>query len=261
MHFITIKYGNSPSKFYRKVRDNCCVFTDFYPIETSPEGKNILALDPDELIDEFMKFSVIIEHVKKWKATEFYVNGKNTTIYYINKICDVVSCFRQRCIETHKQLYCLKFRSSHGWSCRFLDAIDRYYKDRSDKQWYYFGHFGGDWIWHIDKDRIRNLLDAQIKTYQLDTACPVFSRENVYQLIDKLPDTINPRIDERFKYAFAGSITGFPGDGEPCGIESAIRIMRHDEYFPITPNPDPIIEITMSDLYKEVYDDLGWEFE
>ena len=63
--------------------------------------------------------------------------------------------------------------------------------------WLDYGAFDQSGVWHFDKDRVRHELELTLKENEL---CPVLDRKRVLQTLDKLPNSINPKIDNNWQY-------------------------------------------------------------
>jgi len=248
---IVIYFSKSRSKYYSFVRDRCVWLDGYDAAEFSPSGENEIAISLEEFREKWRLVVEILSYIGNWKSTNIFYDNKPVTSEYISRLGEIAQCYEQRQVHLQPEQHCLDFTCTHGWKCRFLDSVDRYYKTRSKTQWYRFGKFGENWIWHIDKDRIRKRLYREIKVKRISEMCPVFSVDHVNHLIDKLPDTLNPARDARWEYEYAGSITGFFGDGEPMGIRSTIEVIREERYLPFIPPPKPIIEISIDKLINE----------
>ena len=121
------------------------------------------------------------------------INGKSCTkkdlTYY------GIGCFRTRLESVDKATYCYGFHDYERniWGCKKLE-MPMYIWGGG---WLDYGAFDKKGVWHFDKNKIKSELDLSISSVEL---CPMLDKSKIYQTLDLIPDTIDPKNDPNWEY-------------------------------------------------------------
>lgn len=186
---VQITFGNSTSAGYSKAVAICEKLPSY---EVTGEGKQVrhkitLPLTEVELIAN------IFDLVGSWKSSQMLINGqaaskKNLTYYG-------VGCYRNRQKAFKPEAFCYGERQFEAniWGCKKL-GMPIY---EWGGGWLDYGQFDSDGVWVFDKDRIRHELEVALKENEL---CPAIDRVRVLETLENLPDIIDPKTDQNWKY-------------------------------------------------------------
>ncbi|MCU7976441.1 zinc ribbon domain-containing protein [Shewanella sp. SW36] len=186
---VDIKFGESSSIHFGKAIDICKNIPTY---SISGEGKQAqhkitLPITEVELIIN------LFELVGSWKSSQLLINGhaatKKDLIYH------GVGCYRNRQKAYKPAQFCFgdKEYEANIWGCKRLNMpINEW-----GGGWLDYGEFDGAGVWHFDKKRIRHELELILKDNEL---CPALNYGQVIETINKLPDSINPKVDSNWQY-------------------------------------------------------------
>lgn len=186
---VEILFGYSSSPNYQKAVNICKNIPTY---ETESEGKQAthkvsLPITEIELIIN------LFDLVGNWKSSQMLINGHSSTkkqlTYY------GVGCFRSRQKAYKPEQYCFgeKEFEANIWGCKRLNMPIYEWGGG----WLEYGKFDNSGIWHFDKKRIRHELEIAIKENEL---CPVLEPQKIFNTLEKIPDTINPKRDKKWAY-------------------------------------------------------------
>lgn len=81
------------------------------------------------------------------------------------------------------------------WGCKYIGLP---WAD-GERAWYRYGCLDKVGIFHIDKTRIREILESQI-VMSLAILCPAFTISRVYEVVENLPGEIYPVVESEWEY-------------------------------------------------------------
>lgn len=181
---IKLVFYKSSSKYY----DNVCLQCEAFDLYVQEKFVNTLVIDSDDIRQMRGNVESILEIIKKWSKTEYYLDDRRVSLQRIMQIFAVLDCEKKckECVINNE--YC---HGDAGWGCKFLGSIAlrrSQYPYRSLYRWYDFGHFdNGEWI--IDKDRMRSTLIAEA-TEKSVLFCKFFTESRIESALNALPDKI-----------------------------------------------------------------------
>jgi len=186
---VQITFGQSSSANYAKAVGIC---ENLPTYKTTGEGKQIqhTVTLPITEVDLLINLHDL---VGSWKSSQMLINGhaatKKDLTYY------GVGCFRNRQKAYKPEQFCFgeKEYEANIWGCKRLN-MPIYEWGGS---WLDYGQFNKAGVWHFDKQRIRHELELALKENDL---CPVLDRRRVLETLEKLPDTIDPKVDKNWQY-------------------------------------------------------------
>ena len=227
---IEIQFGKSTSKNYshairllKKLKNSQLIENGSY--------MNIAVLNDDELIANFRVIEELHQLIHGWTTTKMFFNEVEIQPWrFFNQMREIVDCNDSYNNTIHKENYC-KIDSSHeGWGCKYLTETVRHLKTDSyysynEKYWYKFGQFTSDNVWQIDKTKIKDRLDKEIKGKGIN-ACPHFNKENFEKTINELPDEID-LSSEFWDIIYEEDFIGSTIQQKPVSIEHITKEPKH----------------------------------
>lgn len=191
---VKIVFYKSSSKYYDQVCLKCEKFEKFI----YQDNCNILKLNIEEIINNSNELHSIIEIIKNWTKTRFYIDEKNISLYQLQDFFSVIKCAD----NYNEDEYCY---AEEGWGCKYISSIflrkekyNNYYY--SGKSWFEYGYFNNE-IWIVDKDKIKNKIYCEIEEKNLKV-CKYFDINKIDKSIDLLPDKIEIKDDENCKWEY-----------------------------------------------------------
>ena len=213
---IKIVFYKSSSKFY----DQCCLLCEKFNDYQSIEKKNIVSISDEEIRLNHDIIKMILDTVKHWKKTELFIDEEDATYDEIITALDLLRCesFKDKEIVGD---HCF---DTNGWGCNKIESISfdgkvHTYYTYDEYFWYQFGHFT-DGVWHIDKDRIKAMIQKEAESKHL-SFCKYFDIIRVFERVEQLPDTIVVDEDDekcRWQYVFRKAPAGV-NQTEIIGVE------------------------------------------
>jgi SpoVK/Ycf46/Vps4 family AAA+-type ATPase len=189
---ITLKFGPSPSKYYKKAIGIAQNFGNVNFTET-PKTYTV-EMSRHEFIKKQKLFLDIHKLIRNWESAELTLNNKKiapfrTIPQKIEKIC--------YCASTYSNFldHCQINEFQEGWGCIHLEKIKLHLVQEPDimndeEYWYKFGKFKNRNTWQIDKSRIRSIINSEIEQKYLQF-CPFFSVDRIEEKINALPHQID----------------------------------------------------------------------
>ena len=193
---IKIVFYKSSSKFYDSVCINCGIFENFVQNKSS----NVLTITFEDLKEHFFELKHIMSTIRNWSKTEYYIDGKESTIGDIDNVFTILNCEKSCDNEIVSDEFCY---AGAGWGCNSLSSISLrkgYYSYRSTLCWYDIGCFEGD-TWIVDKERIMQILTNEATTKNLNL-CKHFQIDKIEKTVESLPDKINVTEDGEWEYKY-----------------------------------------------------------
>lgn len=194
---IKIVFYKSSSKYY----DSACLRCESIGTFSQDKNVNTLTVDIADIKKSTQQFFGIVDTVKNWSKTEFYIEDEQTTAQKIESLLSIINCENNcsNCIAIDEHCY-----EDMGWGCKFIDSIalrqKSYYSRYGKWSWYEIGHFKED-KWIVDKTRILDLLTNEISSKYLST-CSYFSVERVKNAVAVLPDIIEVTDKDECKWEY-----------------------------------------------------------
>ncbi|ACX96882.1 zinc ribbon domain-containing protein [Halothiobacillus neapolitanus] len=186
---VEISFGQSSSPNFVKAVEICKNIPTYSVTGEGKQTQHKITLPITE-VDLIIN---LFELVGSWKTSQMLINGhaatKKDLTYY------GVGCYRNRQKAYRPEQFCFgeKEYEANIWGCKKLNMpINEW-----GGGWLDYGEFDKSGVWHFDKNRIKHELEIALKENEL---CPVLSRKRVLETLDRLPDSINPKRDNNWKY-------------------------------------------------------------
>ncbi|SCY77587.1 zinc ribbon domain-containing protein [Desulfoluna spongiiphila] len=186
---VEITFGQSSSSNFDKAIQICKNLPSYVVSGEGKQTKYKISLPITE-VDLLIN---LYDLVGSWKSSQMLIAGqpasKKDLTYH------GVGCYRNRQKAYKPDQYCFGERDYEAniWGCKKLNMpISQW-----GGGWLDYGKFDNSGKWHFDKNRIKHDLEIAINDYGL---CPVLNRQSVFETLEKLPDSINPKKDPKWDY-------------------------------------------------------------
>lgn len=217
--YVSISFGESTSKNYPQAV--ALAKTAPHYIENVIDGKIIHQAIFSDKPSEYLQFIKLYELVSNWKSCYVIING----VMVDRKIIGNLNyCYGDKC-RSGKSDFC--YGASEYTSNPF--GCHRAQMHAYNDPWYSYGIMDTKGIFHVDKDAIKKELVSRLAPYKL---CPALDMDVVLSNVDKLPNTINPKVDKDWEYTTIIK-NGIPYEGvqptlEARGLAYTININLDD---------------------------------
>lgn len=186
---VEISFGRSTSANYEHAVEICKKIESY---KESGEGSSLRhsVTLPITEVDLILN---IYELVGSFKSSRMLINGqfakKSALVYH------GVGCFRNQQKAYNKEQYCFgeNIYEFNIWGCKRLEMPFSEWGG----SWLEYGSLDDNGIWHFDKQRIRHELERSIHENEL---CPILNRTNIFETLDKIPNTIDPKSNPNWEY-------------------------------------------------------------
>lgn len=138
----------------------------------------------------------IFEYVSYWKSSYIIVDDNK---YFLSKIRKGLCCYHNKFLSTNPFNYCFESLdenrfNSNVFGCKYSLTNNCF------NGWLTYGNLDSNNIFHVDKEKIKEII---IDRLNIDLQyCPALDMNEIMTNIDKLPNTINPLIDDTFDYLY-----------------------------------------------------------
>lgn len=225
--YISISFGESPSKNYPQAVALAKSAPQY--IENVVDNKILHQAVFSDEPSEYLQFIKLYELVSNWKSCYVIING----VMVDRKIVGNLNyCYGDKC-RSGKSDFC--YGASEYTSNPF--GCHRAQMHAYNDPWYSYGIMDTKGIFHVDKDAIKKELVSRLAPYKL---CPALDMDVVLSNVDKLPNTINPKVDKDWEYTTIIK-NGIPYEGvqptlEARGLAYTININLDDIFNDNTDN-------------------------
>ncbi len=182
---IRVVFYKTSSKYY----DPCCLKCEGFDRYSGEKSVNTVEISEEEIRSKQALINSVLAIVKNWNKTEYYIDEKKATLAEIEGVVSLANCEKVKDNEVVGD-HCFDL---NGWGCNSLEEIAfrdsgySYYR-KTKYYWYQIGKFT-DGIWHVDKNRIKEMLKDEAERKHL-TFCKHFNLDRIYKEVDKLSDEI-----------------------------------------------------------------------
>jgi len=192
--FLTVRFPKSASRNYKTAISLAEQFSSFTP--NDGKGKlNSVRITKEDFRSRHGNVETLWSVVRGWKGSALLLERSQIEYREFRQIAAVVECGKKYSTAVIQEDHCKLYGDKDGWSCKFLDTLDRYlpsspYDFERQRYWFQFGKFVSPMVWKIDKGAILKTLKREAKLKKLDL-CPVFDLKKVKTAVDELPNTID----------------------------------------------------------------------
>ncbi|MGH8585333.1 MAG: hypothetical protein ACREWE_03840 [Gammaproteobacteria bacterium] len=213
---VRIYFAYSQSLAYREAMELCRGIPSF----TSTGEGNEVVHSIDVPITDIAVLMRLSELVGGWKSFRITIDGGEARRDDLIRLGG--ECYSKRQASEGPEQYCFGANrlEYNLWGCRRLDMPI----DEAGHGWMAYGGLDVQGVWHFDKPRISQALESAMAGCRL---CPVFDHARVQKTLDGLPETVDPRRDEHWRYR-SGTRTQEGGGPRSAGIAPVAA--RIEEY-------------------------------
>lgn len=157
-----------------------------------------------------------------------------------------LSCFNAKIASFHPEQYCHGLPAK-SWDFNLCSCIHGQLFFNRISRWLSYGHFDSDDRTFIfNKEKIKERLLENLNFVQF---CPVIDIERALKMVDTLPETVNPSIDNDWKYLQQkhGSYNVFGG------IKSISDLEERDEIIGVCPSSVKSAEKIFNKMISKVF--------
>jgi len=146
----------------------------------------------------------LLEHLKGWRKRTVYVDGEKVTW---DSVFSFGWCYEKKKACFKPDYYCFGFENEwefNVWGCvrANLPFID-------NAPWFCWGQWlGNNGDWKFDKERILHELQKNLFQYRY---CPSLQPQIIQDVINALPDIVNPSKDKNWKFVEKWGDDSLPG--------------------------------------------------
>lgn len=161
----------------------------------------------------------IWELVGGWKSSKLIIDGQRAS--RSDLVQGGLGCYQTRQRSYDIDSYCFGEEPQvNFWGCKSL-RLPLYDWGGG---WLEYGEMDRNGYWHFDKDRIRHEIEAAIHRLR---HCPILDRDKILDLLDRLPDQVNPRTDPAWEYRTSWEQVGGDYKEVPVGVRPVTdRVME-----------------------------------
>jgi len=186
---VNISFGKSISK----KREEAIAFMKKQPTFQQFKKKNEDIYSATFDVSDIENLYTILDFTSGWKSQKIEVDG---IILKSTNLRDSLYCFRQKERGKKSMDYCLTNEwdgKKNKYQCRNFS-----FRELDDDFWDNYGYIDTqkeEWI--FDKKAIQEEAERQIDKLSL---CPLFNECQILSLIKKIPDTINPKTNNKWGF-------------------------------------------------------------
>jgi hypothetical protein len=184
---VEISFGQSSSASFQPALEMCRRLPTFVATGEGSSARYTFTLP----ISEIELLINIYELVGSWKSSRMLINGlaatKSALVYH------GAGCYRDQLKAYDKRMFCFgeKEYDLNIWGCKRLGMSLLW------GEWLKSGRMDRQGVWTFDKDRIGHDLEIAIHEVAL---CPVLNKIRIKETLEKLPDTVDPKVDKHWQY-------------------------------------------------------------
>jgi len=144
-------------------------------------------------INDIEKLYTILDLTSGWKTQKIEIDGE---IVKSTELRNSLWCFREKNKQNASLDYCKRREYDNKLNksgCRNI-----YFNELENEEWQDYGYIDtnkGEWI--FDYKRINEEMEGEINS---EKYCPIFDAKKVRKIIKKIPEKINPKIDENWAF-------------------------------------------------------------
>lgn len=184
------------------------------------DERNVLVYRNIYRQDALAQFQEMYKLIKHWKGAKLYLSGERVDF---DMLGGGIRCYLQK-----EQIACEQFseadvshRSNTGYlGCRRSHISMAWHPSQPFDRfgWFMFGALDSYRMYHIKKEELEGAVISDLIEYR---ACPLLEFDTIHQIIRQLPERIDPRKDQEWKYAKKPGERVFPGEPAILPISEA----------------------------------------
>jgi hypothetical protein len=184
---VEISFGQSSSASYEPALEMCRRLPTYAMTGENNSLKHYIKLP----ITEIELLINLYELVGSWKSSRMLINGQAATKSAL--VYHGAGCYRDQLKAFDRRMFCFgeKEYDLNIWGCKRLGMSLLY------GEWLKHGHMDRQGVWTFDKERIKH--DLELAIHEVDL-CPVLDRKRVLDTLERLPNTVDPKVDKQWQY-------------------------------------------------------------
>jgi transitional endoplasmic reticulum ATPase len=251
-----IVFRKSSSLSYARAQAYAQKFPSFRLADENSDENIVQITSSDGFRNRLKDIKGLWDIIKPWKSAKFILDDKILDDPELYAMFDRLECASNYYKAFIPEKHCKAHGEWEGWGCKYLSCIEwqvgaDYFNPRLN-YWYQFGHFSGDELWVIDKEKISEAVLREVKQKWIHL-CPVFDFAKTEKIIGLFPGQISLKEDSEWKIVYGEFASSTKVDKKPIAI-------RHEKIYVLTPSPGggAMAKITVSmpkfDIEKEATD-------
>jgi hypothetical protein len=164
----------------------------FETFEKFGEGKKAI-YRINILENEVYRTKELLDHLKGWRKRAVYVNGEKVTW---DSVFSFIWSYERKLSSYKPEYYCFGYENE--WDFNLWGCMRAGMPFTKHAPWFTYGKWlnnKGDW--QFDKERIKHELAKNLHEVRF---CPALDAERVKEIIDALPEVVNPTKNENWKF-------------------------------------------------------------
>jgi len=138
-------------------------------------------------------FMGLLDISGRWKSTRIEIDGKEVSA---SDLRNSLYCFTEKAQLKATAEYCKKLDRGNGnnkFGCRAIEL-----REHNQDSWTDYGYVDTEQeIWVFNKDRIKEKVSEEMKKLRF---CPLLDSGKILKSIEKIPETIAPRNDDKWAW-------------------------------------------------------------
>ena len=200
--YVVTEFERTPSINFQRAVELAKIHPRFTPLM---DERNVLIYRNLYRAGDLLQFQDMLKLIKNWKGAKLYLKGERIEFDMLDS---GINCYTHTVLESKSQtgpseqckqfrleefsvLGCIGCRRSHvslEWS---LSESSEYLV------WFAFGTLDHNRVYHLQKDELEGAVIGELLEYR---SCPLLDLEALRELIQQLPDRIDPRKDREWQY-------------------------------------------------------------
>ncbi|MBE0681704.1 MAG: zinc ribbon domain-containing protein [Anaerolineales bacterium] len=197
---ITIEFPFSTAQSFDFAVEAAKKFPTFKKFGQDKKALYRITIQPNEM----ETLAELLEHLKGWRKRTVYVNGEKVTW---DSVFAFGWCHEKKKASFKPEFYCFGYENEYqlnAWGC-----IQANLSFTENAQWFCWGKWLSDkGDWKFDKERIFHELQKTLYQYRF---CPALRPELIQDVLNALPDVVNPTKDKNWKFVERWGEENSPG--------------------------------------------------
>lgn len=197
---ITIEFPYSSSQTYEFAVKSARKFPTFREYGEGKKAVYRVTFAPHEM-NSAME---LVEYLKGWRRRAVYVDGEKVTW---DSVFSFTWCYERKKASFKPEYYCFGYENDYEfnvWGC-----IQAHLPFTENSPWFCWGKWLNDrGDWQFDKEHIRHELQKALYPYRY---CPALQAELLEDVLNALPDVVNPSKDKNWKFVERWNDESLPG--------------------------------------------------
>jgi hypothetical protein len=197
---ITIEFPFSTAQSFDFAVEAARKFATFKQYGRDKKALYRITIQPNEMD----LLTDLLEHMKGWRKRTVYVNGEKLTW---DSVFAFGWCYEKKKASFKPEFYCFGYENE--WQFNAWGCIQGNLPFTENAQWFCWGHWlnnKGDW--KFDKERIGHELQKTLYRFRF---CPALRPELIQDVLNALPDVVNPSKDKNWKFVERWGDEHLPG--------------------------------------------------